>query len=238
MCIRDSNYSGYSQTCEVFADSLKYAWDIRGSQHGKALNIVQSILDNNSIKSCKKNQGTGYNYWGVFLQERGFYDKAIEKLELAYNIRLSLKDSIGMASVLSNMSFVESEKENIEKAIELAIKSINILENHPDSKVLGNSYLNLSIIYENNKDENNAVLYNQKALDIFVLKKDTTNIGNAIYQLANKYYNFRKFELSKAKYVQALEIFKKIKDEVGIACLLYTSPSPRDATLSRMPSSA
>ena len=25
---------------------------------------------------------------------------------------------------------------------------------------------------------------------------------------------------------------------VGIICLLYTSPSPRDATLSRMPSSA
>ena len=27
-------------------------------------------------------------------------------------------------------------------------------------------------------------------------------------------------------------------DEQGTACLLYTSPSPRDATLSRMPSSA
>ena len=27
-------------------------------------------------------------------------------------------------------------------------------------------------------------------------------------------------------------------DEKGHACLLYTSPSPRDATLSRMPSSA
>ena len=26
--------------------------------------------------------------------------------------------------------------------------------------------------------------------------------------------------------------------DVGITCLLYTSPSPRDATLSRMPSSA
>ena len=26
--------------------------------------------------------------------------------------------------------------------------------------------------------------------------------------------------------------------EIGIDCLLYTSPSPRDATLSRMPSSA
>ena len=27
-------------------------------------------------------------------------------------------------------------------------------------------------------------------------------------------------------------------EQYGMACLLYTSPSPRDATLSRMPSSA
>ena len=31
---------------------------------------------------------------------------------------------------------------------------------------------------------------------------------------------------------------KKFGGEKVIACLLYTSPSPRDATLSRMPSSA
>ena len=30
----------------------------------------------------------------------------------------------------------------------------------------------------------------------------------------------------------------KIKDRYDNVCLLYTSPSPRDATLSRMPSSA
>ena len=29
-----------------------------------------------------------------------------------------------------------------------------------------------------------------------------------------------------------------VKNEKGKVCLLYTSPSPRDATLSRMPSSA
>ena len=41
-------------------------------------------------------------------------------------------------------------------------------------------------------------------------------------------------------------VFGLVREEVGldigvrvaIACLLYTSPSPRDATLSRMPSSA
>ena len=31
---------------------------------------------------------------------------------------------------------------------------------------------------------------------------------------------------------------EKIEDDVDDICLLYTSPSPRDATLSRMPSSA
>ena len=31
---------------------------------------------------------------------------------------------------------------------------------------------------------------------------------------------------------------KKIIDDANKVCLLYTSPSPRDATLSRMPSSA
>ena len=34
------------------------------------------------------------------------------------------------------------------------------------------------------------------------------------------------------------QIYKDGSDEVRKACLLYTSPSPRDATLSRMPSSA
>ena len=33
------------------------------------------------------------------------------------------------------------------------------------------------------------------------------------------------------------EATESIRDSLGI-CLLYTSPSPRDATLSRMPSSA
>ena len=36
------------------------------------------------------------------------------------------------------------------------------------------------------------------------------------------------------------ELADKVAKELGteLACLLYTSPSPRDATLSRMPSSA
>ena len=38
--------------------------------------------------------------------------------------------------------------------------------------------------------------------------------------------------------LSAVDIGGLIRNEVGKHCLLYTSPSPRDATLSRMPSSA
>ena len=34
------------------------------------------------------------------------------------------------------------------------------------------------------------------------------------------------------------EVFDRVNSLLGDSCLLYTSPSPRDATLSRMPSSA
>ena len=48
-------------------------------------------------------------------------------------------------------------------------------------------------------------------------------------------------ELSRREVKNATEIDGVISDvrtEDGITCLLYTSPSPRDGLLSRMPSSA
>ena len=52
------------------------------------------------------------------------------------------------------------------------------------------------------------------------------------YYLNDKKLN--KIEKQKAE-KDGLKIFEELDD---YACLLYTSPSPRDATLSRMPSSA
>ena len=38
--------------------------------------------------------------------------------------------------------------------------------------------------------------------------------------------------------LQALLVYALLVEQASNTCLLYTSPSPRDATLSRMPSSA
>ena len=52
---------------------------------------------------------------------------------------------------------------------------------------------------------------------------------------AEKVVNFLKKHKEVTKVIYSTEHNKPIADR---ACLLYTSPSPRDATLSRMPSSA
>ena len=49
---------------------------------------------------------------------------------------------------------------------------------------------------------------------------------------------FRKRRQPKVFHVGLGKQFLTIKSALDKACLLYTSPSPRDATLSRMPSSA
>ena len=44
--------------------------------------------------------------------------------------------------------------------------------------------------------------------------------------------------MEKSELPSALNFFEKTSHRMAYTCLLYTSPSPRDATLSRMPSSA
>ena len=55
----------------------------------------------------------------------------------------------------------------------------------------------------------------------------------------------KKYQTDEDKQIQkeTLDISQEVLDEIEVnedckLCLLYTSPSPRDATLSRMPSSA
>ena len=65
-------------------------------------------------------------------------------------------------------------------------------------------------------------------------------IGTMIYNPAQNEFTVRKGPIF-ANFILADEINRapaKVQSALLEACLLYTSPSPRDATLSRMPSSA
>ena len=61
--------------------------------------------------------------------------------------------------------------------------------------------------------------------DFFMYENRVEGITDADYQRAQPY-------------VEAAQAFAQTTYQSIYICLLYTSPSPRDATLSRMPSSA
>ena len=51
-------------------------------------------------------------------------------------------------------------------------------------------------------------------------------------------YRIANWKENKQRILEALPKLSQEHLDQGVDCLLYTSPSPRDATLSRMPSSA
>ena len=77
------------------------------------------------------------------------------------------------------------------------------------------------------REENPGVI--DQDLTEFVVASDGQPVGKIVDGDSVILFNFRGD--------RAIEISRAF-DEADLTCLLYTSPSPRDATLSRMPSSA
>ena len=82
-----------------------------------------------------------------------------------------------------------------------------------------------------------------KAMEIIKQLYDVGNIFDNIEDLRIVAGTFKKFALTELSYRELEENPQLVLDDIfqtalTISCLLYTSPSPRDATLSRMPSSA
>mgnify|MGYP003308268395 CR=1 FL=1 len=87
-------------------------------------------------------------------------------------------------------------------------------------------------IRENYLDEN--------ALEMFWFMNKNMAYGGraAIYPLISSIFNLNDANSKKMSIQESCDIGCKDSLAVFFSCLLYTSPSPRDATLSRMPSSA
>ena len=69
---------------------------------------------------------------------------------------------------------------------------------------------------------------------------DLEYLGTENYEGKQIVYNKTQIESGRKKAKELLEqlLDKETKKPLNISCLLYTSPSPRDRTRSRMPSSA
>ena len=77
-------------------------------------------------------------------------------------------------------------------------------------------------------------LLNDKSLSVAKVKEEIGELIEAVEQDSNKIHEAADVIYHLMVYLEA----NNIKIEDVMSCLLYTSPSPRDGLLSRMPSSA
>ena len=135
------------------------------------------------------------------------------------------------------------------KAEEYSQKALVILKEIGDEQGEASAYGNLATVFHSVGQYTKAEEYLQKAL---VIKEESGNkpwVGGLYLNLAKLCREFQLTAKSQELANKALEISYEIGDiemqfnshltiAVNEFCLLYTSPSPRDGLLSRMPSSA
>ena len=97
----------------------------------------------------------------------------------------------------------------------------------------------VNYVFSSNQDvgSNSPSPYTKKSVDN-VLATTKTNLNEWVTVKANVKKDFKKFHNLDVNELDGIAIMSDTDNSKQKSCLLYTSPSPRDATLSRMPSSA
>ena len=142
-----------------------------------------------------------------------YFDKADSKIKM-------LKELAHLdAGVFVLEAHVKLAQKNYDRALEATERALELEANDPEA-------LNLKIMIENILGKGN-------------LKEDIDHVLELNPENASTIANHALHFLHNNKPKEALERAREaLMKDPNNDCLLYTSPSPRDATLSRMPSSA
>jgi len=151
-------------------------------------------------------------------------DEDIEFIpDASVNLQIEGNDDFGFSNIKLNYQILNSEEND-----DSSYTQIDLPFNLRDLKYFSNSYLwNLS----------NLPIGFDESLKYFVTVTDNDNIsGPKLGRSKNHFIRFPSLQQLFDEFANTEG--KNIKELEDISCLLYTSPSPRDRTRSRMPSSA
>ena len=153
-----------------------------------------------------------------------------------------MDDKAGKEKASNNRGSDFHSRGDLGKAIEYHKKDLEIAIKIGDRAREGNAYGNLGNTYRLLGNFRRAIEHHEKNLRLAIEIGDRAREGEAYGNLGFAYDSMGDFP----KAIECHEKYLKLAIEIGdldgkgraSICLLYTSPSPRDGLLSRMPSSA
>ena len=212
---------------------------------GKGANIIFKDADSEAVSRgvlrCFRNSGQSCNAPTRMLVEKSIYDETVEKVkELANNTKVDAPQKEGdhIGPVVSEVQYNKIQ-DLIQKGIDEGAKLIAGGTGKPKGFEKG-YYVKPTVFADvNNQMEIARTEIFGPVLSIipFENEDEAISIANDTpYGLTNYIQTQDKEKVKRV--ARKLRSGMVDVNGVGIACLLYTSPSPRDRTRARMPSSA
>ena len=173
---------------------------------------------------CIRDSGNCYKLLGDF-------QKAIEYHEKRLKIAIEIGDRAEEGRAYGNLGSAHKSLGDIRKAIEYHEKNLKIAKEIGDRAEDGRAYQNIGNGYSGLGAFDIGVGNFVSAVDVFnTLRSLLTSQGN---------WKMKFRDLHESAYTSLWRSLLRIgKINEALVCLLYTSPSPRDLSTSRMPSSA
>ena len=151
-CMGQLTFARCSEIDERFISS---AINLRENAPGEALKKINrgiSELRKNNNKNCEAELGKAFVVKGIILRNLYRFEEAVIALDTALEIRKTLNDVVGIASVFNNLSSIEKERGNYEAALNYSMGAIKFFKEYPGIKDstyytnLGNSFINAANI--------------------------------------------------------------------------------------------
>ena len=185
--------------------------------------------------------------WGNHLKSLGYYEWINSSSEWRSNGEKTFDDFLSRFNSNQRKNIKKERKSITKQDIKVAIfneddinqeilkKMHNFYEQHCSRwGVWGSKYLTSTFFEKIGENKKNILLFSASkndSNDIFAMSMCVKNKNN----LWGRYWGSQE-DISNLHF--ELCYYQPIEWAIKNSCLLYTSPSPRDATLSRMPSSA
>lgn len=156
-----------------------------------------------------KGEAKAYKYIGIAYYVQGNYLESIENYEQSLALYDSLKDTNGIANILSNEGAVYFNQADDEKALELYLKSLHLSEETGDTLRILTALQNIGAIYFNKPSTSDKALpYFLEALPMSKAINNKDAIGTITVNLGEIYLN-KGDDISALNYFnQSLDAYK------------------------------
>lgn len=168
-------------------------------------NYIGYLNENNEGEELQKI----YKLYATLLSKQGKYKESLDYNYKALNYYQSKGDEIQYATVLSNISILHLNNNQVDSAYLFNIRTIDLFRKNNKQSELANSILGLAEIFYARKDYKNARIKAFESLDIYSTANIELGVLNAYTIIGNINFSEAKADSAIYYYDKTLELLKK-----------------------------